>query len=92
MKIFAVFTSLLLYHSNVDICSVLTFFSRVQKDVELDTLRENAKVRENQLASQSLAYRDAKEMLEEERQCRAQLEWQLLSSIKVFASFISKHL
>ena len=39
-----------------------------------------------------LAYRDAKEMLEEERQCRAQLEWQLLSSIKVFASFISKHL
>ena len=56
--------------------------------MELDTLRENAKAWENQLASQSLAYSEAKESLKEERQCRAQLEWQLLSCIKVFASFI----
>ena len=57
VKIFTVFTTLLLYCFRVDVCSVLTFFSRVQKDVELDMLRENAKVWENQLASQSLAYR-----------------------------------
>ena len=61
----------------------LYMISRVQKDVELDMLRENAKVWENQLASQSLALKEAKEILNEERQCRAQLEWQLLSSIKV---------
>ena len=63
--------------------SVSTSFSRAQKDVELHSLRENAKAWENQLASQSLAYREAKESLHEERQCRAQLEWQLLSCIKV---------
>ena len=51
--------------------------------MELCTLRGNAKARENQLASQSLALKEAKEILNEERQCRAQLEWQLLSSIKV---------
>ena len=56
---------------------------RAQKDVELCTLRGDAKARENQLASQSLALKEAKEILNEERQCRAQLEWQLLSSIKV---------
>ena len=55
-------------------------------------MRGDVKARENQLASQSLALKEAKEILYEERQCRAQLEWQLLSSIKVFASFISKHL
>ena len=55
-------------------------------------MRENAKSWENQLASQSLAYGEAKESLQEERQCRAQLEWQLLSCIKVSNSFISKHL
>ena len=51
--------------------------------MELYTLRGNAKARENQLASQSLALKEAKEILKEERQCRAHLEWQLLSSIKV---------
>ena len=61
----------------------LYMISRVQKDVDLHTLRENVKAWENQLASQSLALKEAKEILKEERQCRAHLEWQLLSSIKV---------
>ena len=60
--------------------------SRAQKDVELHTLRENVKAWENQLASQSLALEEARESLQEERQCRAQLEWQLLSCIKVRAN------
>ena len=67
----------------VAISDDLLCFPRAQKDVELCTLRGDAKARENQLASQSLALKEAKEILNEERQCRAQLEWQLLSSIKV---------
>ena len=64
----------------------LYMISRAQKDVELHTLRENVKAWENQLASQSLALKEARESLHEERQCRAQLEWQLLSCIKVRAN------